>query len=327
MKKIALLGFIWMLTLGLVACTNSKKADIVTTMFPQYDFAKQIVGDLMTVSLLIPPGAEIHDYEATSQDMVAIKEAKLFIFTSYDIDTWIKDVDQMIGDDTHVIDLSLSYVLADHMEEDEHLHETTLSTFLEADEDDHDHENENEIHFWTDPTTAIQLIEAILEKVIEIDPENAAIYEENAHDYIHEIEELHHEIEEFLMSELYHDSTIYFAGHNAMGAFGERYHLNIVSLFEGFKPDADLTSSELILFVNEVKSSNTMYLFIEELVEPKAAEKIKSELAKENYNLSLLELHGYHNITKSQMEAGVTYRDLLEQNFENIKLALNTPIV
>jgi zinc transport system substrate-binding protein len=323
MKKIALLGFIWMLTLGLVACTNSKKADIVTTMFPQYDFAKQIVGDLMTVSLLIPPGAEIHDYEATSQDMVAIKEAKLFIFTSFDIDTWIKDIDQLTDDDTLVLNLSESYTLSEH--EHEHDHEMeVLSTQIE---DDHDHEHENEIHFWTDPTTVIQLIEAILEKVIEIDPENTAIYEENAHDYIHEIEELHHDIEEFLMSELYHDSTIYFAGHNAMGAFGERYHLNIVSLFEGFKPDADLTSSELILFVNEVKSSNTMYLFIEELVEPKAAEKIKSELAKENYNLSLLELHGYHNITKSQMEAGVTYRDLLEQNIENIKLALNTPTV
>lgn len=325
MKKIALIGFLMFLSLLLVACSNSKKADIVTTMFPQYDFAKQIVGDKMTVSLLIPPGAEIHDYEATSQDMVAIREAKLFIFTSFDIDTWIKDVDQMIGSSTITINLSESYILSDHIHDD-HIDMSLSSTALEDDHDeDHDHEHDNEIHFWTDPTTAIQLIEAILEKVIEIDPENAAFYEENAHDYIHEIEELHHEIDEYLMSETYHDSIIYFAGHNSMGAFGERYHLNIVSLFEGFKPDADLTSSELIQFVNQVKTAQAKYLFIEELVEPKAAEKIKLELAKENYDLNLLELHGYHNITKSQMEAGVTYRDLLEQNFENIKLALNTP--
>lgn len=326
MKKIALIVFISILSLVLFACSNSKKADIVTTMFPQYDFARQIVGDKMTVSLLIPPGAEIHDYEATSQDMVAIKEAKLFIFTSLEIDTWIKDVDQMIGSDTIAINMSSSYVLEDHEHDDEHMHTSTLSTLIEG-EDDHDHENENEIHFWTDPTTAIQLIEAILEKIIEIDPENASFYEENAHEYIHEIEELHHEIEEMLMSEPYRESTLYFAGHNAMGAFGERYHLNIISLFEGFKPDADLTSSELIQFVNEVKTSNTLFLFVEELVEPKAALKIQSELAKENYLLTLLELHGYHNITKSQMEAGVTYLALLEQNFDHIKLALNTPTV
>lgn len=231
----------------------------------------------------------------------------------------------MIGKNTLYLDLSTSYTLEEHHHEDEHEHTTSLSVILE--EDDHDHEDENAIHFWTDPTTAIQLIEAILQKIIEIDPDNAQFYEDNAEDYIHEIEELHHDLEAFLMSEAHEDSTIYFAGHNALGAFGERYHLNIVSLFEGFKPDSDLTSSELIQFVSQVKVAQAYHLFIEELVEPKAALRIQSELAKENYVLTLLELHGYHNITKSQMEAGVTYRDLLEQNFENIKLALNTPLV
>jgi zinc transport system substrate-binding protein len=325
MKRIALLSFIVFISIVLSACSNPKKADIVTTMFPQYDFARQIVGDKMTVSLLIPPGAEIHDYEATSRDMVAIKEAKLFIFTSLEIDTWIKDVDQIVGINTLYLDLSQSYSLEEHHHDDEHEHATSLSTTL--DDHDHDHEDENEIHYWTDPTTAIQLIEAILEKIIEIDPINAQYYEDNAHEYIHEIEELHHDMDAFFMNETYHDSTLYFAGHNALGAFGYRYHLNIVSLFEGFKPDADLTSSELIQFVNQVKTAQTYHLFIEELVEPKAALRIKSELAKENYVLTLLELHGYHNVTKSQLEDGVTYRDLLEQNFENIKLALNAPLI
>jgi zinc transport system substrate-binding protein len=322
MKKIAGLGLIMTFLILLSACTNPKKADIVTTMFPQYDFARQIVGDKMTVSLLIPPGQEIHDYEATSRDMVAIKEAKLFIFTSLEIDTWIKDIDQIVGKNTIYLDLSQSYTLEEHHHDDEHEHMTSLSSSLG--DDDHDHEHD--IHYWTDPTTAIQLIEAILLKIIEIDPENAQYYEDNAHQYIHEIEELHHEIDRLLMSDLYHNSTIYFAGHNAMASFGERYHLTIVSLFEGFKPDADLTSAELISFVSQVKSAQVRHLFVEELVEPKAALRIKSELAKENYALTLLELHGYHNITKSQMEDGVTYRDLLEQNFENIKRALNAPL-
>lgn len=324
MKKIAILSFILTFSILLTACTNPKKADIVTTMFPQYDFARQIVGDKMSVSLLIPPGAEIHDYEATSRDMVAIKEARLFIFTSYEIDTWIQDIEAMIGDETRYLNLSESYVLSEHEHDDEHTVMYPKLTLIEE-EDDHDHEDENEIHYWTDPTTVIQLIEAILAQIIEIDPENGTYYAANAHEYIHEIEELHHEIHEFLMSETYHESTIYFAGHNALGAFAERYHLNIVSLFEGFKPDADLTSSELIQFVSQVKNAQATYLFIEELVQPKAALQIQTELAKENYTLLLLELHGYHNITKLQMEAGVTYRDLLEQNLEHLKLALNAP--
>jgi zinc transport system substrate-binding protein len=319
MKKFASITLLMITLFILASCTESKKADIVTTMFPQYDFARQIVGDKMTVSLLIPPGAEIHDYEATSKDIVAIKESKLFIFTSMEIDTWINDETQIGGENTIVLNLSTAYVLMDNEEHDHMIHPSNLSYNLA--EDDHDHEDENEIHYWTDPTTVIQLIEAILEKIIEIDPQNQAFYEANAHAYIEVIEEIHHELKEYL--EDYEDSTIYFAGHNAMGAFAERYHIHIVSLFTDFKPDADLTSSELINFVNEVKSANTSYLFIEELVEPKAANKIKNELAKENFTLNLLVLHGYHNVTKTEMEDGVTYSSLLQMNFDHLKMVLN----
>jgi zinc transport system substrate-binding protein len=321
MKKIASITLLIITLLVLASCTNSKKADIVTTMFPQYDFARQIVGDKMTVSLLIPPGAEIHDYEATSKDIVAIKESKLFIFTSLEIDPWIKDETTIGGENTIVLNLSKSYELAEHdHHNDDHMSHISKLSYPLA-EDDHDHEEENRIHYWTDPTTAMQLIEAILEKIIEIDPENASFYTANAHAYIEEIEELHHELSEYL--EDYADSTIYFAGHNALGAFAARYDLHIVSLFSDFKPDADLTSAELINFVNQVKSANTNFLFIEELVEPKAANKIKSELAKDNFNLTLLVLHGYHNITKVEMEEGVTYSSLLQMNFDHLKMVLN----
>ncbi|MDI6453396.1 metal ABC transporter substrate-binding protein [Peloplasma aerotolerans] len=322
MKKFASIMILLFVLISVSACTDDKRAEIVTTMFPQYDFAKQIVRDKMTVSILIPPGAEIHDYEATSKDMVAINEAKLFIFTSLEIDTWIKDISSFGGENTVVLNLSESYTLADdeHEDDDNHLNHQNITTL---DTDDHDHEED--IHFWTDPTTAIQLIEAILEKIILIDPENASFYEANAYDYIHELEELHHEIDEFFEQEAYHDAHIFFAGHNAMESFADRYHIHIVSLFPDFKPDAQLTSADRIRFVNEVKQSGTQYLFIEELVEPRAAKAIQEELAKENYTLILLELHGYHNVTKADMEDGVTYLELLSRNFENLKIALGAP--
>ena len=314
MKKFALLLLILFSTLFLVSCTNSKKADIVTTMFPQYDFARQIVGDKMTVSLLIPAGAEIHDYEASSSDMVAIKESKLFLFTSLEIDTWITDASTIGGDDTIVLNLSTAYTLMPHDEENHPLEDHDI-------EEDHDHDET--LHYWVDPTNAVQLIEAILEKIIEIDPENSVFYTENANAYIETIESLHHAIESFLMSDERIESTIFFAGHNAMGLFGERYHLNIVSLFPDFKPDADLTSSELISFVQQVKNNGTIYLFIEELAEPKAANQVVRELAKELYILNLLELHAYHNLSKTDMEDDVTYADLLERNFLNLQTALS----
>ena len=311
MKKFALVFMSLLALLGLASCVNTSQADIVTTMFTQYDFARQIVQDKMTVSMIIPPGAEIHNYEATSKDIVAINEAKLFIFTSLEIDQWIGNPDNLGGDETIVMNLSKHYTLEEH----DHEHETLPLTLIE---DEHDHDDE--IHFWVDPVIAMQLIDAILENIVTIDPINESFYRENAEVYKEELHELHESFDLYMQDHL--DQQIFFAGHNAMGLFGERYHLVITSLFEGFKPDADLTSAELIRFTEAVKASGTTYLFIEELIEPKAATQIKDELASEGYQLELIPLHAYHNLTKDEFNEGVSYIDLFIRNIEFIKTSL-----
>lgn len=315
-KFIALLAFVFTL-IFMSACTGQKQADIVTTMFPQYDFARQIVGDLMTVSLLVPPGSDIHSFEATSKDMVEIEQARLFIFTSLELDSWIKDPNVIGGDNTVVLDLSKAYTLTKHCKcQSDH-----VSTTLHS----HDHHNcSDALHYWTDPTTAIQLIEAILQEIVKIDPENKDIYVANATSYIDEITNSHNEFKHFIKDNSLAGSKLFFAGHNAMGAFAARYHLNIISLFDDFKPDADLTSAELINFTNLVKENEARFLFIEELVDPKAARAIASQLKNDGYSLTLLELHGYHNVTQENFDAKVSYLDLLRQNIENLTLALQS---
>lgn len=316
MKKFAFLLSLVLSVFILSSCTNSKEADIVTTMFPQYDFAKQIVQDKMSVSLLVPPGVEVHTYEASSKDMIAIQNAKLFIFTSLEIDTWIKDPLTIGGDDTVVMNLSEHYEIEDHHHEEVTLTHQTI-------EDEHDHSAE--LHYWVDPLVALQLIDAILEEIIAIDPVNAAFYQANAETYHELIHEAHESFDAYIQNG-HVDAQIYFAGHNALGLFSERYHITIESLFESFKPDADLTSSELITFTQIVKASNVHTLFVEELAEPKAALQIKNELSKENYLLNLVELHAYHNVTKSQMEDGISYIDLFNRNIEAIKAVLNSQL-
>jgi zinc transport system substrate-binding protein len=322
MKKFALILFILITGLTLMSCQNDdEQPDIVATMFTHYDLAKQIVGDHMSVEMLVPLGADIHSFEASSQDMVDIKNAKLFLFTSLEIDTWIKDPQAIGGDDTIVLDMSQSFEIEDH---DHELKNQIIKLNQVLIEDDHDHDHEEDLHYWVDPTTVLQMIDYIYEHVIEVDPEHADDYLANATAYKAEIEALHHEIDELLAHEPYLDSEIYFAGHNAMGPFASRYHLHIESLFSEFKPDDDLTSSEIINFSNLVKASEVKYLFTEALVEPKAAVAIKESLKlNDNYDLILLELHTYHNVNQEDWEAMVTYKDLLERNFENIKAALN----
>lgn len=314
MKKFSTLIFLVFSLVILSSCQEIEYSDIVTTMFPQYDFAQAIAGDDYSVTLLLPPGAEIHDYEVTSQDLAKIKESKLFIFTSLEIDNWIDDVDSIGGRNTIILNLSESFVREPLI----------YNNLLEPLDEDEIHASE--LHFWTDPTTAVQLIDVILEQIIFLDPTKETELRSRASAYISELLDLTDEINDFIVDHDYLGSTLYFAGHNALGAFGQRFGLNILSLFEDFKPDVDLTSNELITFTNIVKDTDTHYLFIEEMVYPKAAITIVNQLASDNYELELLEFHGYHNISLSDFEKGVTYKDLLQQNYEHIKTVLMSTI-
>ena len=312
MKKITVYILLLLSTFALVSCQKDNDSpDIVTTMFTHYDFARQIAGDKLEVSLLIPLGADIHSFEASSRDMVEINQSKLFLFTSLEIDNWIKDPKTIGGSDTIVLDMSNSFTESAH----NHL---SLNTSILSDEHEHD-----ELHYWVDPLNALQMIDYILDHIILIDPDYTSYYQMNANLYKDQMHSLHLEIDQVLSNEPYKDSIIYFAGHNALGAFAERYHIHIESLFSEFKPDDDLTSSEIINFSNLVQASNTHYLFTEALIEPKAAIAIKESLeSNERYELTLLELHTYHNLNQKDWEANVTYVDLLQNNFEQIKIAL-----
>lgn len=278
----------------LAGCGDTKNADIVTTLYPQYDIAKQIAHDKLSVSLIVPFGSEIHGYEPTAKDIVAINKAKLFIFTSFEMERWVGGV---VSHDVNALNLSGKYTLAPY-----------------------DPNDADTLHYWTDPTVILQLINVVRDEIIKIDPENEAYYTQNANSYYEEIENIHREATEYFSAKA--KPLIFFAGHNAMGAFGKRYNLSITALSENFQPDADLTPRQLQSIIAELKETGAHYLFIEELVEPRAAQTIINQLANENYELTLLELHGYHNISKEQNKQGVRYADLFKRNLANIKKAL-----
>ncbi len=293
MKKYVLLVVAILSSLLLVSCNRNKKADIVTTLFPHYDIAKQISQDKLTVSIITPFGGEVHDYEPSAKQIVAINESKLFIFTSHDFEVWVKG---LINQDLN------SFNTYEH---------------VTIDSDD----IATNMHYWTDPFIFIEMIEVILEEIVKIDLENETFYRDNAANYIDEITEIH---ELFLaLFENQNDKTIYFAGHNALGGFSARYGINIVALIDDFKPEADQTIKDIEKLIAKIKVSQAAYLFVEELIEPRVAKTIQNELEKEGLDIILMELHGFHNITKQQDRENIRYADLYRQNYEHIRKAFN----
>ena len=324
-KKIIKMMLVLFLVLTLTSCNNNNtdKPLIVTTLFPQYDMAKNIVGDKFDVVLLPNPGSEIHDFEPTSRQISSIKKSDLFIFSSYEIDSWLNNnAYRVSGDKTVVLNLS-TYLDLEHEEEfdhDEHEHD-------EHEHDEHEHEHKHDhnhdhgdLHYWTDTTVYLELLEVVSNRIAEIDYNNKDYYLLNAKNYSEKILTLHNSFLDFLNKT--ENKKIYFSGHNALDSFSKLYNIKITALVDSIKPDADITSVQMIRLINEIKENNINYLFTEELSDPKVSQTIKNELKKKNQDVTLLELHGYHNISKEDNKNNITFYDLLSRNVNNLKEAL-----
>lgn len=291
LKRILILIVSFLFITTLTSCSD-EKIDIVTSIYPIYDIANNIAKDKLSVSLLTPIGSDIHDWTPTPKNITSINNAKLFLSSGNNIDTFInKD----IKSNPNFVDV---YSLI----------ETDISKL-----------DENDLyHFWTDPYIFIELIDHILERIINIDNVNENYYIENATNYKNKILEIDQKLNDLLKN--IDNKSICFAGHNGIGGFAKRYDIFVNTLIEGYKPDVELTPIQLENLVENVKSNNVKYLFVEELSDPKIAETIKNEI---DYEIEVLILHSYHNLTKDEFIKGVTYADLFEQNYENLKKAFS----
>ncbi|NLM04957.1 MAG: zinc ABC transporter solute-binding protein, partial [Clostridiales bacterium] len=205
---------------------DNEKIQIITTLFPQYDFAKKVGGDRVDVKLLIPPGVEAHSFEPTPRDMVSIEKADIFIYTNEYMEPWaVKIAENVKSDELIIIDASKDVELMDIDGYEEHDHH-----------DDHDH-GDKDPHIWTDPIYAKYMVNNIVDGLIKSDPENSEFYIKNGEDYKKELDALHKKIKTAL--EKTQSNKIIYGGHFAFGYFAKRYNLEYISPYVGFSPNAE----------------------------------------------------------------------------------------
>ncbi|NLV77177.1 MAG: zinc ABC transporter solute-binding protein [Tissierellia bacterium] len=274
------------------------KIKIITTLFPQYDFANEIVKDKGEVKLLLPPGVEAHSYEPTPKDIVDIKKADVFIYTGKYMEPWAEKMIKEIDDSTIVIDISKGIELVD--EEDwEHNHE----------------HHGKDPHIWLDPVYAQKIVDNILEGIIKADSKNENFYRQNAENYKEKLAELDKKFVE-TFSKVKH-KTIIHGGHFAFGYFAKRYGLEYISPYDGFSPNAEPTPKKISELMNNMKSLGLNVIYYEELIDPKVAKIISEETGGK-----MLLLHGAHNISKEELESGISYIEIMESNLDRLKEGL-----
>lgn len=289
--------FIW--SICSFAQGDKSTLEVVATLFPTYDFARQIGKDKVNVSLLLPPGVESHAFEPKPQDVARINKADIFIYTGKYMEPWAEDMLKGVSSK------NLSVV------------DSSLGIELKVD-DGHDEEDgchERDPHIWVDLANDQIMVDTIAKALAEKDPANSAFYMNNAKEYKMKLDHLDRRFQETL-STAKHKMIIY-AGHFAFGYFAKRYGLEHESPYYGFSPNAEPSPKAIASLIEKLKKSGIKYIYYEELLDPKVARTISQETGA---RLELL--HGAHNVSKDELARGVRFLDIMEDNLKKLKAGL-----
>ena len=309
LKRIIMAVSVFTILISTSACGRLEKRDpdklfIVTTLFPQYDFAKHIVGDKGEVKLLLSPGLEAHSYDPAPADIVDINESDLFIYTGDEMETWAADIIKSLERKTDILDVSEGI---DLVKEEEHSHE---------EHNNKEHEHIYDPHIWTSPVNAMVMVENILDELIRIDGENEDYYRENADKYLKELEELDKDIREVVDNSQI--KTIFFADKFAMYYFVNEYGLEYISAYDSCSAETEPSARLVASIIDEVRECNATAIFYAELSNHKSADTISEETGSK-----ALLLHSCHNVSKKEFRNKETYLSLMRKNLENLKTGLN----
>lgn len=290
---------------------SNGKIKVIATLFPQYDFARQIAGDKADISLLLPPGMEAHSFEPSPKDIVDIEKAGMFIYTGKYMEPWVDRIIKGSKDSAEIIvDASKGIELLDEKEPG---HDNASEESGHVDEEGN-HEGKDP-HIWLDPTNAVKMVENITEGLVQADPKNESYYRQNAEAYKKKLLELDGKFTEAFSK--VKSKTIIYGGHFAFGYFAKRYGLDYISPYKGFAPDAEPNPQRIAELIRKMKESGSKFIYYEELVDPKVAKVIADETGA-----GMLLLHGAHNISRDELDKGITYIEIMESNLEKLKQGL-----
>ncbi len=291
---------------------NEEKIKVIATLFPQYDFAKQIGGDKVDVSLLLTPGTETHTYEPTPQDIINVNKADLYIYTGKYMEPWSDKIANSITSNTQVLDASKNINLINE-EQFEKEHDIVDNN---EEESDNSHHHEYDPHIWLNPQNAIGMVKNIEEELCNIDPQNKEYYQKNAENYINQLKSLDTEIETTIKESP--KNKIAFGGTFAYAYFIQRYNLQYTSAYDSCGENSEPSVTKVKEVIDYMKENNINVIFYQEL----SAGKIADTISKETGATKLV-FHTIHNASQEEINNGETYISLMKKNLQNLKQALS----
>lgn len=295
------------------AASFGEGLNIVTTIFPPYDFVREVAGDRpVNLSMLLPPGSESHSYEPTPKDIITIQDCDIFIYNGGASDSWVDGILDSMSTDGIII-LSMMN-LVDVVEEK--VVEGMEGGHDDAEEDHSNEETEFDEHVWTSPSNAKKIVAGICAAMMALDTENAAVFEENTEKYLNKLSDLDAKFTEIAYSGK--RNTIIFGDRFPLRYFADAYDLEYFAAFPGCSTETEPSASTVAFLIDKIKEEDIPVVFHIEFSNEKMADTISEATGAKK-----LLFHSCHNVSKADIEAGTSYLQLMEQNSKNLEETLN----
>lgn len=282
---------------------TNNKINIITTLYPYYDFSKIIGGEKVEVYLILPPGTEAHTYEPKPSDIIKINEADIFIYNGANMDAWVNDILEGLNNKELIIIDASTYV--DLIKTEEH----------EADNAEKEDDNiDYDPHIWLSFKNDIKIVNGIKDALIKKDNTNSAFYNSNTIEYNKKLEILDEEYTSTIKS--CNKKTFLTSGHNAYAYLAKSYNLTYIALYS-ISADSEPTPSKVAEIVNTAKEENISYLLIEEKMNQKLSNAISEEI-----NITPIIFNPGHNLLKEEFDNNITFIELMDENLKTLKIVL-----
>ena len=270
------------------------KLKVVASFYPVYDFAKNVGGNRVEVTSLIPAGVEPHNFEPTPSAIKQLSEADVFIMNGAGIEKWAPSLIEGVGNKKLVVvDTSKGISLLSSQDPD------TVGS---------------DPHIWLNPVDAKKQVEAIKDAFIAADPEGKAYYEANAAAYSAKLDSLDAQFRALLPTCKKKDILI---THATLAYFCQEYGCRQIPI-EGVSEEGEPSPAELASIVDQARAQNVTAVYFESLISPKSAQTLASEIGAQ-----ALVFNTVHGVTPEEEAKGENYLSLMEENLASIRKGLD----
>ena len=316
---------------------KESKLSIVATIYPEYAWAKEILGsrfNSVKLELLMKNGVDLHSYKPTAQDIAKIASADMVIYVGGESDEWIEkaleatpkkgrseiNLMKVLGDRVkaeEVIEGMDGFETKDerretrdehHAEEHEHHHH------------DHDEEVENDEHVWLSLKNAEIIVQKIAAEIAKLDSAHASAYTQNVNAYVAKIQSLDNDYRATVESAA--RKTVLFGDRFPFRYLVDDYGLKYYAAFVGCSAESEASFETIAFLANKMDSESLPSIFIIENGNEKIAKAVLAA-SKNSKNAQILILNSMQSVTEKQIDEGADYLSIMKSNLENLKKALN----